>query len=592
VPSGAVLPVRLNLALARLRALIRGTEIGITVLATLIGAFTGLLVGSVNLATQFAHQRFFALPPGVRLSDAGHLPSARALLVPLLGGALLGTLMWLINRYNPLRAVDPIEANALHGGRMSMLDSFLMVAQILISNSAGASVGLEAAYTQIGGVIASRAGSAFRMRRSDLRVLVGCGTAAAIASAFNAPIAGAFYAFELVIGAYRLNTLAPVAAATITAVSISQAMGTTGAQFSIPMPDQLEFANFLPAIVLGGVAALVGIAIMRLVTATEEVFRIISPPALLRPVIGGLLVGCLALISPVVMSGGHGALRSIFWQNLPVVTLAALFILKTIGSAVSLGSGFRGGLFFASLFLGALLGKIFALTAGLLPLHEVQIALLPNAAFAIIGMSALAAAIIGGPLTMTFLALETTANLPLTSVVLASCVASSLMVRQLFGYSFATWRFHLRGEAIKSPIDIGWIRTLTVQRLMRRDVPCVLTSLSLEEFCKSHPLGSTTRVIVVDEQNFYCGVLWLSEAHAANRRHKTVAEMMHKTPCVLYPLLNIKDALDMFRESQEDALAVVESRTSPRVLGLLNEHYALRRYAEELEKHGRELSGE
>ena len=118
-----------------------------------------------------------------------------------------------VARYHPRRAVDPIEANALYGGRMSLNDSLIVVLQTIISNGVGASVGLEAGYTQIGSAIASRFGRMFRVRRNDLRLLVGCGAAAAIAGAFNAPLTGAFYAFELVIGTYSLGTFAPVAVA-------------------------------------------------------------------------------------------------------------------------------------------------------------------------------------------------------------------------------------------------------------------------------------------------------------------------------------------------------------------------------------------
>ena len=143
-----------------------------------------------------------------------------------------------------------------------------------------------------------------------------------------------------------------------------------------------------------------------------------------------------------------------------------LVALKSVASAVSIGSGFRGGLFFASLFLGALLGKAFAgLHAAISAEHAVS-----PLVCALVGMSGLAVAVVGGPLTMGFLALEATGNLPMTVAVLAACVVSSLTVRRTFGYSFATWRFHLRGEAIRSAVDIGWMRNLTVGRMMRREV--------------------------------------------------------------------------------------------------------------------------
>jgi CIC family chloride channel protein len=129
---------------------------------------------------------------------------------------LFGLGLVLVARWRPLREVDPIEANALHGGRMSLRGSLNVVLQTVWSCGVGASVGLEAGYTQLGGGIASRIGQAFHLRRQDLRILVGCGTAGAIAGAFGAPLAGAFYGFELVIGTYSVAGLTSVGIAALT----------------------------------------------------------------------------------------------------------------------------------------------------------------------------------------------------------------------------------------------------------------------------------------------------------------------------------------------------------------------------------------
>ena len=174
--------------------------------------------------------------------------------------------------------------------------------------------------------------------------------------------------------------------------------------------------------------------------------------------LGGALVGLLAIVSPQVMSSGHGALHLTGIFKLPLATIALIFVLKALASIVSLGSGFRGGLFFASLLLGALGGQLFAVGLN---------AVWPGShadpdAYAIIGMGALSVSVIGGPLTMTFIALETTGDLWLTTAVLIAVIVSMQVTREFFGYSFTTWRFHLRGETIRSAADVGWIRDLTV----------------------------------------------------------------------------------------------------------------------------------
>ena len=258
-----------------------------------------------------------------------------------------------------------------------------------------------------------------------------------------------------------------------------------------------------------------------------------------------------------------------------------------MAAAISLGSGFRGGLFFASLFLGAMLGKLFAALIALV----VVAPSVPPVVFAVVGMSALAVAVVGGPLTMAFLALETTGSLPLTVAVVAASVLSAITVRRAFGYSFATWRFHLRGESIRSAVDIGWMRNLTVGRMMRREVRTIRSDTSLASFRRDFPLGATTQVVVVDDAARYCGLLLVSEGHAAED-HVKIVELLHDRDVALIPQMTIKEAVAQFEAAESDALAVVDSLETRRVIGLLTEQYALRRYSEELDRRRRELSGE
>src|SRR6185437_11789889 len=448
--------------------------------------------------------------------------------------------------------------------------------------------GLEAGYTQIGSAVASRLGRSFRVRRNDLRVLVGCGAAGAIAGAFNAPLTGSFYAFELVIGTYSLGTLAPVVVAAIVSVSVVQAPHGSPAGLEVLVPGRLEAIDYFPIVLLGVLCALVGILIMRGVTLTETLFRRSGVPSWLRPGIGGLAVGLLALVSPQVLSSGHAALALGFDAPYSLRFVALLLVLKATASAISLGSGFRGGLFFASLFLGAMLGKLFAgVLASVSAAHA-----LPAVVCALVGMSGMAVAIVGGPLTMGFLALETTGSLPMTAAVLAACVVSALTVRRTFGYSFATWRFHLRGESIRSAVDVGWMRNLTVGRMMRREVRTVRADTPLTAFRRDFPLGATQRVVAVDEADRYAGVVVLAEAHADTEGITRVSDILHYQDAMLLPQMTIKEAVAMFETAESDALAVVDGPESRHVIGLLTEQYALRRYSEELDRRREELSGE
>lgn len=571
-----------------LRALVRADEIWLVVLSAFVGCGAGIAVWLMTATTQLIHELLFKITAGQRLSAMVELDPIRTVVVPSVGGLVLGLLGLLIVRYHSRRAVDPIEANALYGGRMSLNDSLIVVGQTILSNGVGASVGLEAGYTQIGSALSSRFGRMFRVRRNDLRLLVGCGAAAAIAGAFNAPLTGAFYAFELVIGTYSLGTFAPVAVAAIVAVSVVNALDSAPFDLVLQVPSRVEALDYIPILALGMVCALVGIAIMRGVTLTEELFRKSGVPLWLRPACGGLAVGALALLTPAVLSSGHGALNVVIEAPYTLMHVGLLVVLKSIASAISIGSGFRGGLFFASLFLGALVGKAFA---GALAAVSTAHAVSPVVC-ALVGMSGLAVAIIGGPLTMGFLALESTGSLPLTVAVLAACVISALTVRRTFGYSFATWRFHLRGEAIRSAVDIGWMRNLTVGRMMRREMRTVRADTPITAFKRDFPLGAHQRVVVMDEDDRYAGIALPAEVHAdADEAHK-VKDLLHYSDTVLLPQMTIKEAVAMFENAESDALAVVDGAETRRVIGLLTEQYALRRYSEELDRRRRELSGE
>ncbi len=570
-----------------LRALVRVDELWLTLLASVMGGIAGLLVVAMNQTSQCAHEVLYHLPAGQHLSAQPRIAIWQAL-IPACGGLLLGPLSIALVRLRPRRAIDPIEANALYGGKMSFWDSIVVVVQTMISNGFGASVGMEAGFTQLGAAIASRAGRAFRLRRGDMRVLVGAGAAAAIAAAFNAPLTGAFYAFELVIGTYTLATLAPVVAAALAAVLVQRMLLGDMAGFDVPPLPVTATAAFLPLLLLGVIAALGGVVVMRGVTLTEAIFRRLPVPVWLRPAIGGLVVGALALATPTVLASGHGALREGLTADLALPVLVMILVLKATASAISLGSGFRGGLFFASLLMGALLGKIFA--AVMLMVSPTP--MFPEVIYGLVGMSAFAVAVVGGPLTMAFLALESTGSLPLTAAVLAAAVVSSLTVRRTFGYSFATWRFHLRGESIRSAVDIGWMRSLTVGRMMRRDVRTVRADMPLAAFRAEFPLGSTNRVVCVDAADRYLGIIWLGDAHADGNKAAQVGDKLHCRQMVLLTEMSVKQAVDSFKTAESDALAVVDGRETMRVIGLLTEQHALRRYAEELDRRRRELSGE
>lgn len=340
---------------------------------------------------------------------------------------------------------------------------------------------------------------------------------------------------------------------------------------------------------VGLAAAGVGILVMRGVGICEPLLNRLKIKPYLRPALGGALVGGMALVTPHVLGSGHGAIHIAAMIDLPMGVVAVMFLLKCLASIVSLGTNFRGGLFFTSLLIGALGGRLFA---NLMSAAWPSLGLDPHI-YAIIGMGALSASVIGAPLTMTFIALETTGDFWLTAAVLIAVIISTQVTRELFGYSFATWRFHLRGETIRSAADIGWLRELTVRRMMRTDMRTVAAHTTIGRFRLVYPLGSTAQAVAVDEHRRYAGIAIVAEVHSSELDPSLpIKDVLRYTDIALLPNMTVKEAVAAFDQAEAEALAVIDSLESRRVIGLLSETHTLRRYSEELELQRRNLVGD
>jgi CIC family chloride channel protein len=563
---------------------LRSSEAAQIVMCALFGGVVGAVVEGVRRAVELLHEVNFLLPPDTLLSVGMGVDRLRILIVPAAGGLVLGLTALLWRRYRAGEIVDPIEANALYGGRMSLTDSIRLGISTVISNASGASLGMEAGYSQFGAGLFSWLGQYFHLRRADQRVFVTAGAAAAIAAAFNAPLAGAFYGYELVLGAYFTRALAPVAAAAVCGGLVQRSLGGAEPLFTIATAMPVNSWSYLLFGIIGVLSAGVAVLAMMGVTWCERGMRKVPLPEWMRPTLGGLCLSAIAFFFPQVLGSGHGAVQYHFSFSWALMPLLALLAAKLVASAISVGSGFRGGLFSSSLFLGCLFGEILAQTLAWIDPSLVA----QYNGFLLVGMGAVAAGIVGAPFTMVFLVLELTGDFPVTAGVLVGVIVTSTIVRLTFGYSFATWRFHVRGLGIRGAHDIGWIADLTATRLMRSDPKMVPSNMPLRDLRARYPVGSVKRVFVSDPEGLYAGSVDMAIAHDPQLDEALdaamVADLVEQNRTYLLPDDNVRTALARFDEAHAESLPVLAGRTDRRVVGYLTEAYALRRYAQELER--------
>ncbi|HZQ00600.1 MAG TPA: chloride channel protein [Reyranella sp.] len=571
--------------LFRMQGRLRSSELTQILMCAIWGAVIGALVGGLHKLVDFLHHLAFNIQGDHTLSTGIGVDPMRVLYVPAVGGLVLGITTLILRRFRANDIVDPIEANALHGGRMSMRDSLRLVMDTVVSNVAGVSVGMEAGYSQLGAAVLSKVAQYFRLRRTDHRIFVGAGAAAAIAAAFNAPVAGAFYGYELILSGYAIPALAPVAAASLCGTLAVRALEHPDALFVVRQTFEFNQWIYLLFALLGVCAAGFSILSMQCVTWAERGLRRIPYlPQWLRPAVGGVLVTGLALMVPQVLGSGHGAIQLVFDRDPALTALLVILAGKLVASALSLGAGYRGGMFSSSLFLGCLFGATFAdvasfISPGLTSQH---------ASLMMVGMSSVAAAIIGAPLTMVFLVLEGTGNFPMTVGVMVGVVVASTITRLTFGYSFSTWRFHQRGIGIRGAHDIGWLADLTVGRLMRLDVKVVPETTTVRELREKYPVGAAQRVFVVSTSGVYIGALDTAVIHDVTQDgaldSKYARDFVHDADLFLLPYENVRTALMRFEEKEIETLPVLDSSAEKAVVGYLTEQFALRRYNQELER--------
>lgn len=437
-------------------ALVVGAAAGYAALGfrAAIGAFQFLWIGSVEESA---------------LGALSTLPWWLILAGPTLAGALVGLWLTHVQRAErPQGVADIIEARALRGGRLPLRKGLGNALVAALSLGGGASAGREGPAAHLGATIGSAVARRLGFDTTHVRTLLAAGAASAVAASFNAPLAGVLFAQEVVLGHFALRATGPIVVASVTGALITRAHIGQHPTFVLPEYTIASLWDFPFFALLGAACALVAVFFMVTSIRADELARRVEMPLWLRPVLGGLMVGLIGLAFPQVLGVGYAATDAALEGSLTLGLMLSLIVAKTLATAITLASRFGGGVFSPSLYLGAMTGGAFGLLAAqLAPAAELS----SHAVYAIVGMGAVAGAVLGAPLSTLLIAFELTGGYAMSVALMLAVSIATALTQGLVGRSFFQWQLENRDLWLYGGPRWQILQTITVGRFMARVMP-------------------------------------------------------------------------------------------------------------------------
>jgi CIC family chloride channel protein len=424
--------------------------------------------------------------------------------VPAAGGLVVGPLVYFFAREAKGHGVPEVmEAVALKGGVIRKRVVFVKILASAISISTGGSVGREGPIVQIGSAIGSALGQVLKVSQDRMRTLVGCGAAAGIAATFNAPIAGAMFALEVVLGEFGLATFSPIVISSVVATAVSRAFLGDIPAFIVPAYELVSVWEFPMYLVLGIFCAMVGVAFTRGLYRVEDLFDDFKFPEYLKAIIGGMILGAGGFFFPQVLGVGYGAIDLALMQQLAWWLLLVLIVVKILATSITIGSGGSGGIFAPSLFMGAMAGGFFGTVA-----HQLFPTVTASAgAYSIVGMGAVVSATTHGPLAAILILFEMTGNYKIILPLMLSCIVANLFAGQLMKESIYTLKLVRRGIDIREGKEVNVLKSMFVKDVMNRDVETIAEGSALEEMTDKISKSKFNSFPVLDAGNKLAGIL-------------------------------------------------------------------------------------
>jgi CIC family chloride channel protein len=562
------------------------------VLAVLAGAVAALGAIAFRWLIGFVQGIGFGESGDKLATPAAALPWWQVLAVPTAGGLAVGLFIYFVMPgRRPQGVADVIEAAAFKGGQMSLRHGLAAALASGVSLGVGASVGREGPVVHLGASIGAWVAGRLGLSRSRTLTLLGCGVAAAVAASFNAPIAGVFFAHEVVLGHYAASAFAPIVIASVVGTAISRLHYGDFPAFSVPQFGAMHDWEFALFALVGVVSAGAALLLLRCTMWSQRVAGALPGPAWLRPAAGGLLVGAIAVVSPHVLGVGYETADLALKGELPLFVLATVLGAKLLATALSHGFGLSGGVFSPALVIGAMLGGTVGALAGMLwPGATAQIG-----AYAMVGMGGVAAAVLGAPISTTLIMFELTNDYRMTIAVMVAAAVASVIVRQTSYASFFTWQLERVGVRLTGR-ERGLLRAERVEKLMVRDYAACEPETKGAELIHRLAKAPGGMLFVVDGERRLLGAIAVGGANdalfdTARAEPATAAEIMRRPP-VLEAAQDLEAALAASEHAPDSPSAGVDSRERMSMVGVIHERHVRLAYERLLLAARREERGE
>ena len=458
------------------------------------------------------------------------------LAAPTFGGLLVGLLLvYLVPGKRPHGVADVIEAQAIKNSKIPLRDGLYSALISVLSLGFGASAGREGPVVHLGATIASWLEDRFTLPQSARRTILACGVASAVSASFNVPLAGVLFAHEVILGHYALRAFVPIAlSSALGAMIVRSHLGNFPA-FIIPeyhISSNWEFPAF---VLLGLFCAFVAIVFQLMLVGADRFSRSFEIPLWLRPVTGGFLVGCIAIYFPQILGVGYDATDAALKQQFSLTVLLELLLLKAVATSITLASRFGGGVFSPSLYLGAMAGGAFGLVASsVFPLLSSS-----HGLYAITGMGAVAASILGAPISTVLIAFELTGDYNVAIALLLTVSISTSLHRAFLGQSFFHWQLTSRGRFLKDGAHRYILHNLKVRQFMtplakdendkfnpeeKDEMPWLSVSATIEQALRSFDRTGLDRIPVIDLHQPDLIVGWALKVDALHHYNQALIE--------------------------------------------------------------------